>query len=102
MSTPVLTHNASTPIGSRRSNPASGRTRWAEASPIEPHDALVDEPDRGILHQGDVFRAILFPRWDLNSYRLSGPSREEKVDGSSVDVLAYEDLDPDRADVGLR
>lgn len=64
---------------------------------------FVEEPDADTLHQGDVFAAAAFPRWDLNTYTLSGSHRkQEELEGGGLDVLAFEDLDPDRVDVQLR
>jgi hypothetical protein len=64
---------------------------------------FVEEPDTATLHQGDVFAATPFPRWDLNTYTLSGSHRKEQdLEGGGLDVLAFEDLEPDRVDVKLR
>jgi hypothetical protein len=68
----------------------------------EPVRAFVADPDPKVLHQGDLFRATMFPRWDINTYRVSGGHRQQQLDGTEVDVLAFEDLEADRMDISLR
>jgi hypothetical protein len=64
---------------------------------------FVAEPDSDTLHQGDVFAATPFPRWDLNTYTLSGSHRRQlELEGAGLDILAFEDLDPDRLEGQLR
>lgn len=63
---------------------------------------FVAEPDRGTLHQGDVFSPMMFPKWDVNTYKLSGTHRLGLLDGATLEVLAYQDLEPDQLGAGVR
>lgn len=63
---------------------------------------FADEPDLEKLHQGDVFEPMMFPKWDVRSYKLSGTHHLEKLDGTTLDVLAFEDLDPDQFSAEVR
>jgi hypothetical protein len=63
---------------------------------------FVSDPDPGKLHQGEVFAPMMFPKWNVNTFKLSGHHQNEKLEGGVVDVLAYEDLDPDEMGMDLR